>query len=122
MVKNFLSEDDIEQALLQNLQHLYGFDVLDCFTSKPDDIKDGSNRRDKRDVIFADRLQAACEALNPVVPVATIEQVVAKVMDRRSAMSAIAANRELDGLIREGVSVEFDDAAGIKQGYVCVNS
>jgi len=118
MVKNFLSEDDIEQALLQNLQHLYGFDVLDCLTSSPDEINDGSRRSDKRDVVFADRLQAACEALNPGIPVATIEQVVAKVTDRRNAMSVIAANRELDGLIREGVSVEFDDAAGIKQHEV----
>jgi type I restriction enzyme R subunit len=117
-VANFISEDDIEQALLQNLQHLYGFDVLDCFTSRPDDINDGSQRSDKRDVVFADRLQAACETLNPGVPVATIEQVVAKIMDRRSTMSPIAANRELDGLIREGVSVEFDDAAGIKQHEV----
>ena len=90
MVKNFLSEDDIEQALLQNLQHLYGFDVLDCFTSKPDDIKDGSNRRDKRDVIFADRLQAACEAINPVVPVATIEQVP-------RSLSAVAEMQSLFG-------------------------
>ena len=94
---NFISEDDIEQALLQNLQHLYGFDVLDCFTSKPDDINDGSNRRDKRDVVLADRLQAACEFLNPDVPVATIEQVVTMVMDRRIAISAIAANSRWRG-------------------------
>jgi type I restriction enzyme R subunit len=27
---NFISEDQIEQALLQRLQHVCGFDVLDC--------------------------------------------------------------------------------------------
>jgi len=115
MAKNFLSEDDIEQALLQKLQHLHSFDQLNCFTAKPDDLNDGSNRKDKRDVVFADRLQSACEGLNPQVPVATIEWVVDKIMDRRSAMSVIAANRELDGLIRDGVPVEFDDADGVKQ-------
>jgi len=115
MAKNFLSEDDIEQALIQRLQHLHGFDVLDCFTAKPDDLNDGSNRQDKRDVIFADQLQTACEKLNPDIPVETIEQVVTKIMDRRGAMSAIAANLEIDGLIRDGVPVVFDDNDGVKQ-------
>ena len=32
---NFISEDDIEQAMVQRLQHLYGYDVLDCLTSDP---------------------------------------------------------------------------------------
>lgn len=59
MARNFISEDAIEQALLQNLQHLYGFDVLECFTSSPDDINDGSQRSDKRDDVFADRLHLA---------------------------------------------------------------
>ncbi len=56
MAKNFLSEDDIEQALLQKLQHLHGFDVWDCNTAKPDDLNDGSQRKDKRDVVLAERL------------------------------------------------------------------
>jgi len=118
MAKNFISEDDIEQALLNRLQAEFNFILLNCFTAKPDDINDGSLRKDKRDVVFADRLQAACESLNPTVPVATLEQVVEKVMDRRGAMSAIAANFELDGLIRDGVPVVFDDEAGIKQHEV----
>ncbi len=48
MAKNFLSEDDIEQALLQKLQHLHGFDVLDCMTVKPEELNDGSHRKDKK--------------------------------------------------------------------------
>ncbi|THB74083.1 MAG: type I restriction endonuclease subunit R [Gammaproteobacteria bacterium] len=115
MARNFLSEDDIEQALLQRLQHLHGFDVLDCNTVKPEDLNDGSNRQDKRDVILADRLKTACLELNPDIPEAVIDDVVEQVMDRRGAMSPIKANMELYGLIRDGVQVSFDDAAGIKQ-------
>ena len=114
-VKNIITEDAIEQALLQRLQHLYGFDVLVCHTSKPDDLNDGSGRGDKRDVVLADRLKAACERLNPGVPAATLDEVVSRVMDRRGAMSPLAANRELDGLIRDGVPVVFEDAEGTKQ-------
>ena len=47
---NFISEDDIEQALLQRLQHLCGYDALNCFTATPDDLNDGSGRTDKREV------------------------------------------------------------------------
>ena len=46
--KNFISEDDIEQALLQRLKHLCGFDALNCFTAQADDLNDGSGRADKR--------------------------------------------------------------------------
>lgn len=87
MARNFISEDDIEQALLQKLQHLHGFDVLDCHTANPDDLNDGSQRRDKRDVILAERLREACERLNPYIPASVITEVVATLMDRRIALS-----------------------------------
>ncbi|WP_019606517.1 type I restriction endonuclease subunit R [Teredinibacter turnerae] len=113
---NFISEDDIEQTLLQQLQHIHGFDVLDSFTAKPEDLNDGSNRSDKRDVILSDRLREACIRLNPTIPPEVIDtQVLAKVCDRRATMSAINANRELDKLIRQGVQVEFEDSDGVKQ-------
>jgi type I restriction enzyme, R subunit len=109
MAKNFISEDDIEQAILKRLRADFSFELLNCFTARPDQLKDGSLRSDKRDVVLADRLLAACIKLNPNIPEEVIEQqVIPKLMDRRMAMSSIAANREMDGLIRDGVSVEFD--------------
>jgi type I restriction enzyme, R subunit len=115
-VKNIISEDDIEQALLQRLQHIHGFDVLDCNTAKPEDINDSSGRKDKRDVVLVDRLREACLTLNPAIPAEVIDtQVLPKITDRRIAMSPMAANRELDGFIRDGVPVVFEDADGVKQ-------
>lgn len=112
---NFISEDQIEQALLQRLQHLHGFDVLDCHTAEPDNLNDGSGRLDKRDVILPDRLKEAAVRLNPAIPEAAIDEALARLMDRRPAMSFIAANREVDGLIRDGIPVEFDNAQGKKE-------
>lgn len=106
---NFLSEDNIEQAMVQSLQHLYGYDVLDCYTSDAADLQDGSGRADKREVILRDRLKAAAMRLNPDIPEAAIGDALDQVCDRRQAMATIAANRELDGLIRDGVRVEFKD-------------
>jgi type I restriction enzyme R subunit len=64
---NFISEDQIEQALVQRLQHLHGFDWLDCNTQDPEDLKDGSHRANKREVILVDRVKEAAIRLNPKI-------------------------------------------------------
>ncbi len=69
---NFISEDDIEQAILQKLHQQYGFQLLNCFTANPDTLNDRSNRTDKRDVILGDRLKAAALRLNPGLPEAPL--------------------------------------------------
>lgn len=112
---NFISEDQIEQALVQKLQHLHGFDVLDCNTQDPEDLNDGSNRTHKRDVILADRVKEAAVRLNPHIPETTIDEALEKLVDRRLSMSLVAANQEVYGLIRDGIPVEYDDANGKKQ-------
>ena len=33
---NFISEDQIERALVQKLRQLHGFDSLDCHTEDPE--------------------------------------------------------------------------------------
>lgn len=109
---NFLSEDNIEQAMVQRLQHLYGYDVLDCYTADAADLNDGSGRADKREVILRDRLKTAAVRLNPDIPEAAIDDALEQVCDQRQAMATIVANRELDSLIRDGVRVEFKDSDG----------
>ncbi|MFH2210474.1 MAG: type I restriction endonuclease subunit R [Pseudomonadota bacterium] len=112
---NFISEDQIEQALVQKLQHLHGFDALDCYTENAEDLNDGSNRAHKRDVILAERVREAAIRLNPDIPETAIEDALDKLLDRRQAMTLIAANREIYGLLRDGIPVEFDNAQGVRQ-------
>lgn len=114
--KNFISEDDIEQALLQRLQHECGFDVLNCYTAKPDDLNDGSGRSDKREVILADRLRAALERLNPQVPEEVLDQALAELLLPRTAMTLVAANRQMDALLRDGVPVTYEPETGPQAG------
>ena len=70
---NFISEDQIEQALLLKLQHVYGHDVLECDTADREDLNDGSGRADKREVFLSDRLKAAAVAHNAGIPEAVID-------------------------------------------------
>jgi type I restriction enzyme R subunit len=112
---NFISEDQIEQALVQKLQHLHGFDVLDCHTESAEDLNDGSNRASKRDVILIDRVHEAAIRLNPDIPQEAIESALEKLCERRQAMTLIAANQEIYGLLRDGIPVTFDNAQGQSQ-------
>lgn len=116
VAKNFINEDDIEQALLQRLQYLCGFDALNCFTAQPDDLNDGSGRSDKREVILAERLRAALERLNPHAPAHAVDQALAHLLEPRTAMSLVAANREMDALIRDGVPVTYKPDTGPQAG------
>ena len=112
---NFISEDQIEQALVQKLQHLHGFDALDCYTEDAENLNDGSRRASKRDVILVDRVRDAATRLNPKVPAQAIDSALEKLLDRRLAMSLVAANQEVYNLLRDGIPVEFDDAKGHRQ-------
>lgn len=40
VVPNFISEDQIEQALVQKLQHVHGYDMIDCHTEEREDLAD----------------------------------------------------------------------------------
>jgi type I restriction enzyme, R subunit len=107
-MRNFISEDDIEQATLQRLRDDHGYELLNCPIGKPEDLNDGSNRTDKRDVILGDRLSSALQYLNPEVPSETIAIAVRHIMDRRTTLSPIDANQSLDTLIRSGYTIEYN--------------
>jgi type I restriction enzyme R subunit len=112
---NFISEDQIERALVQKLQHLHGFASLNCYTEDPEDLRDGSGRANKRDVILMDRVKEAAIHLNPDIPAKALDDALEQLLDRRQAMSLIAANREIYHLLRDGIPVEFDNAKGQRQ-------
>jgi type I restriction enzyme R subunit len=112
---NFISEDQIERALVQKLRQLYRFDTLDCRTEDPEDLNDGSGRANKRDVMLVDRVKEAAVRLNRDIPARVIDDALEKLLDRRQAMSLVAANQEVYNLLRDGIPVEFDDSKGVKQ-------
>src|ERR1017187_4429994 len=112
---NFISEDQIERALVQKLKQLHQFDSLNCHTEDPEDLKDKSGRTSKRDVILVDRVREAAVRMNSTIPPQAIENALEKLLDRRQAMTLVAANQEVYSLLRDGIPVEFDDSKGQKQ-------
>ncbi len=59
---NFISEDEIEKALLTKLKRDFGFELLNCHTSDAEDLNDKSGRKNKSEVVFAERqaLKSTC--------------------------------------------------------------
>jgi len=112
---NFISEDQIEQAVLRRLEQVHKFEILRCHCKDPEDLNDNSGRTNKRDVILFDRLRTAAISLNKHIPHSAIDEALERFSDRRTAMSQVAANREIYDLIRDGVPVEFEDEKGERQ-------
>ena len=109
---NFISEDDIERAAVKILHDKYGYRKVNCYTADLENLNDKSNRQSKQDVIFPDILKKQTELLNPSIPENVIYQAIETLQSRRSAMSPILANKEVYGLIREGIPVQFERTDG----------
>jgi type I restriction enzyme R subunit len=108
---NFISEDDIENALVARLREA-GFAELDCYTERKENLADGSGRNDKRQVVLPARLRAALAALNPDLPQTALDQAFETLTASRQAMSPIEANHEVYGLLRHGVQVCYRNDEG----------
>jgi Type I restriction enzyme R protein N terminus (HSDR_N) len=56
-----------------------------------------------------------CLRLNRDIPAKVIDDALERLLDRRQAMSLVAANQEVYNLLRDGIPVEFDNFKGVKQ-------
>src|SRR5438067_2362156 len=112
---NFISEDSLEKALVQKLTTEFGWLALNCYTALREDQIDRSNRIDKSEVLLLDRLRDAALRLNPSLPASAIDSALEKLADHRTALSLTSANQKIDGLIREGIPVEYSNAQGRKE-------
>lgn len=109
---NFISEDQIEKAAVELLTQTFGYRTLNCYTPDFENLNDNSKRSSKNEVAFIDILKVAAVKLNPQIPEPVIDQAIENLTARRSAMTPILANKEVYGLIRNGVPVQFENAQG----------
>lgn len=109
---NFISEDQIEKAAVALLTETYGYRTVNCFTQDVENLADRSNRAAKQDVVFRDVLKTYAVQLNKDIPEAVVEEALEKLTAQRYAMSPLLANKEVYGLIRDGIPVEYEGANG----------
>src|SRR5271157_1472394 len=109
---NFISEVQIEKAAVALLKDRYGYRTVNCFTQDVENLSDHSNRASKQDVVFGDILKTYLVKLNRTIPEPVIDQAIEKLVSRRYAMSPLPANKEVYGLIRDGIPVQYEDVNG----------
>lgn len=101
-----ISEDDIEQNLLNKLQADYAFELLNCYTTDRDNLNDGSGRTKKTEVLLTERLRQTLPDINQHIPAEQRADVINRAIDKLTAPSddsLININRKMDSWIRDGI-------------------
>ena len=110
---NYISEDDIEKRAIQLLLEELDYDEhINCLTPERDDLRDGSNRSSKEEVLLNKQLRKSLIKLNYGIPENSIEQAINELSKGRSNMSPMLANKEVYELIKEGFSTKITNKQG----------
>jgi type I restriction enzyme R subunit len=109
---SYLTEADIEQLLLEQLQGL-GYGYLAEAVTNPD----GSHpqRESYTDAILAQRLRDALDRLNPTIPATARDDAFKKIIATEKP-NLIEENRRLHQALVEGIDVEFYAEDGTIRG------
>jgi type I restriction enzyme R subunit len=109
---SYLSEADVEQLLLEQLQTL-GYNHLPDGIASPDGT--APERESYSDVILSQRLRSALDRLNPGIPPEARDDAFKKLI--ATAMpSLVEENRRLHKALTEGIDVEFYAEDGTIRG------
>jgi len=104
---NPLSEDSLEQRTLELFNEL-GWEMTHAY----DEFEEGSSelgRGNASEVILFKRLNDALSGLNSGMQPEAIRDAVEEISRDRSRMSIVAANKEVYGLVKNGVDIEYRD-------------
>ncbi len=112
---NFISEDQIEKAIVATLTDKLGYTTINCFTADVDNLNDGSHRPTKQEIVFPEVLREKAVSLNKGIPEKVIKDALSQLTKPRYAMSPVLANREVYNLIRNGIPVEYDGDDGKRE-------
>ncbi|MCX8086872.1 MAG: type I restriction endonuclease subunit R [Rhodocyclaceae bacterium] len=104
----FLSEAEIEQALLEQL-HTLGYAIARDEDIGPDGSRPERNGHDE--VVLQARLVRALERLNPALPRQARQEALRR-LTQSELPSLLEENRRLHRLLTEGVDVEYDASDG----------
>lgn len=109
-MRNFISEDDIEQAILQKLKdESFSYEILRCDPSpdKRESLPDGTGRDNKKQCVLPQVLRASLARLNPGIPSEKLEEIARELCRDHSATDMTAANYKYYNQIRNGIQIKL---------------
>lgn len=107
-MRNFISEDDIEKAVLSKLkEEPFDYDVIMCDASpdKRDDLNDGTGRSSKKECVLPDVMLSSLIRINPDIEKEHIEKIVRELRQDYSGVDITDVNYKLYNKIRNGIKV-----------------
>lgn len=109
---NFIYEDDIEKAIIQVLKEQLNYRYINCYTADPEDINDGSQRKNKTEVVLENILFDKLKEFNPDIPEDKLQEVVDNIKSSRASMSKVSANKEVYKILKDGIKVLVKNSKG----------
>lgn len=107
-MRNFISEDDIEQAILLKLAaEPFNYDILRCDPNPQvqEKLPDGTGRTSKKQCILPEVMKAALLRLNPEIPVDKLDAVRKELCRDFTGTDMTATNYKLYNQLRNGIKI-----------------
>lgn len=107
-MRNFISEDDIEQAILAKLKkEPFNYDVITCDPSpdKRDAPNDGTERTSKKECVLPDIMLSSLRKINPDIDEEHLQQIVNALRCDFTGTDIVATNYSLYKQIRNGIQI-----------------
>lgn len=107
-MRNFISENDIEQAILDKLRAKpfeYDIIVCDADPSKREVLPDGTGRASKKECVLPDILLRSLKQINSTIEDKYIEQVVKDLRRDFTGTDMTATNYKLYQQLRNGIKI-----------------
>lgn len=106
---NYISEDQIEKAIIDVFTHNLGYRHVNCLEN------DTTGRLNETDVVIKPLLRRKLIELNKGLPESAIDEAFEQLCQTRLDKSEFEANKEIAGLIKNGIQLEINNAKGRKE-------
>ena len=106
---NFISEDDIEQSILDRLKKVpFNYDIIICDSdpSKRDDLNDGTGRSSKRECVLPFVMVESLKKINPTISESKLEELVQEYKKDYSGTDIAATNYNLYQMLRNNQKID----------------
>lgn len=122
-----LTEDTIEKACIESLTSNQDYNQINAFVSKDlvdskenilESIKDGTGRRNVKEVILPEVLFDSLKAINPQIPANILQTIVEDFRVYSTNKDIKDINYENYKMIRDGIRVEYEKDGEKKQDIV----
>lgn len=107
-MRNFISEDDMEQAILSKLKaEPFEYDIIICDPSpdKRDVLPDGTGRNSKKECVLPDVMLSSLKRINPTISEGKIKEIVKTLRQDYTGTDIVDTNYKLYRQIRNNIKI-----------------